>query len=123
MAKVAAVALLFLFGLSWPASARTCIVPYIKTLDNQTSYGTMYATSGKRCTIVLARSSGPTFNTRLVANAKNGNVMIHGYSVSYVSRSGYLGPDHFVYSRHGLDSQNRQTTRTVDITVKVAARW
>ena len=123
MAKVAAIGLLFLLALPWPASARSCIVPYIKTLSNQTSYGTMYATSGKRCTIAMARSSGPTFNTRLVANAKNGTVGINGHSVSYVSRSGYVGEDHFVYSRHGLDERNQQSTRTVDITVKVATRW
>ena len=123
MAKVAAITLLFLLGLSSPASARTCIVPYIKTLHNQTSYGTMYATSGQRCAIRILRSPGPTFNTRLVANAKNGVVRISGHSVIYASRPGYVGDDHFVYSRQGLDERNQQSTRTVDITVKVATRW
>ena len=49
----------WLLAISGPALARPCIVPFIRTLDNQTAQGNMYATSGKRCSIILLRSRGP----------------------------------------------------------------
>ena len=81
----------------------------------------MYAVSGRRCSITLLRSRGPIFTARLVAQAKNGSVSISGHRVIYVSRPGYAGDDRFVYARHGMDSVNRPISRTVEVSVKVAA--
>src|SRR5882757_3540449 len=102
-------------------AASGCNVPYIRTLDNQTVQGTMYAVSGKRCSIIVQRSSGPVHTARLVAQAKNGSVSISGGRVIYVSRPGYAGDDRFVYARHGMDSVNRPISRTVEVNVIVAA--
>jgi hypothetical protein len=105
-----------------PASARSCIVPLIKTLDNQTVSGTMYAESGKRCSIALVSSRGPMSSVRVVTPPSTGSVSISGGRVVYVSRSGYVGDDRFVYARQGLDTINRPVTRTVDVSVKVSSR-
>jgi hypothetical protein len=102
-------------------AASGCIVPNIRTLDNQTVQGTMYAASGKRCSIVVNRSAGPVYTTRLVTQARNGSVSVSGQRVVYVSRPGYAGNDHFVYARSGMDGANRPTTRTVEVSVIVAA--
>jgi hypothetical protein len=113
----------WLLAISGPALASSsCAVPNIRTLDNQTVYGTMYAVSGKRCSITLLRTGGPIQSTRLVAQANNGSVSVSGNRVIYVSRSGYAGDDHFVYARQGMDMMNRPITRTVDVSVKVAAQ-
>ena len=79
----------------------------IRSIDDQTAYGTLYATSGKRCSIILRSTPGPVHTTRLVANPNNGSVSIDGNRVTYVSRRGYAGDDHFVYARQGLDQGNR----------------
>ncbi|MDI1262329.1 MAG: hypothetical protein PS018_03610 [bacterium] len=114
---------IWLFAISGPALASPgCIVPFIRTLDDQTVSGTMYAVSGKRCSITVARSPGPIFTTRLIAQASNGRVSVSGNRVVYVSRPGYNGDDRFAYVRHGLDSINRPISRTVEVNVKVAAR-
>jgi hypothetical protein len=114
---------LWLSAISSHASASaSCAVPATRTLDNQTVYGTMYAVSGKPCNIMLLRTSGPIQSTRLVAKASRGNVSISGNRVTYVSRQGFAGDDHFIYARQGSDMLNRPITRTVDVTVKVAAR-
>ena len=82
----------------------------------------MFVVSGKRCNIALIRTDGgPIFSTRLVALAKNGSVSVSGNRIFYVSRPGYAGDDHFVYARQGMDMINRPVTRTVDISVRVAA--
>jgi len=108
-------------AISTPAAeARNCAVPTIRTLDNQTVQGTMYAVSGKRCSIILLRSRGPIYTTRLVAQPKNGRVSLSGNRVVYMSRPGYSGDDRFVYARQGLDMINRPVTRTVEVDVKVA---
>src|SRR5262245_29424371 len=44
---------LLLSLFSGPSLARSCIVPFIRTVDNQTVNGTMHVVSGKRCSIVL----------------------------------------------------------------------
>ena len=103
------------------ALASSCVVPFIRTLDNQTVQGTMYTASGRRCSITLLRSRGPIYTARLVAPPNNGSVSISGNRVIYVSRSGYAGGDHFVYARYGMDSLNRPISRTVEVNVKVAA--
>src|SRR4051812_15837136 len=41
--------LCLVLSVSGPASAGSCVVPYIRTLDNQTVNGTMYVVSGKHC--------------------------------------------------------------------------
>ena len=112
----------WLLAISTPAAeARNCAVPTIRTLDNQTVQGTMYAVSGRRCSIVVARSPGPIYTTRLVAQAKNGRVSVSGNRIVYPSKPGYSGDDSFVYARQGLDTINRPITRTVEVNVKVAA--
>jgi hypothetical protein len=97
-------------------------VPFIRTLDNQTVQGTIYAASGKRCSITLLWSGGPITTTRLVASARNGSVSVSGNWVVYVSRPGYAGDDRFVYVRQGMDSVNRPISRTVEVSVKLAAQ-
>jgi hypothetical protein len=123
MIKTIGILLLWLFALSGTASASSsCHVPFIRTLDNQTVQGRMLVVSGKRCSIRLVRSSGPIYSAHLVANPNNGGVSINGDRITYVSRSGYTGDDRFVYARKGLDTRNHPITRTVEVTVKVAAR-
>ncbi|MBR0776944.1 hypothetical protein JQ625_19075 [Bradyrhizobium diazoefficiens] len=108
--------------MAGPAMAGSCIVPFIKTLDNQTVSGTMYAASGKRCSITVMRTPGPVFSARVVTQPSNGSVSINGNRVIYLSRPGYVGDDRFVYARQGLDAVNRPITRTVDVSVKVSSR-
>lgn len=108
--------------MAGPAAARSCIVPNIKTLDNQTVSGTMYVVSGKRCSIIVVSTRGPIFSARVVTPPSKGSVSINGNSVVYVARPGYIGDDRFVYSRQGLDAINRPITRTVDVSVKVSDR-
>jgi hypothetical protein len=114
---------LWLLAISSPALARSCIVPTILTLDNQTVQGTMYAASGRRCSIILLRSPGPIYSTRLIAQASHGTVSVEGNRIVYVSRPGYAGDDRFSYAKQGLDRINNPVTRTVEVTVKVADKW
>jgi hypothetical protein len=113
----------WLLAISGPALAGRCMVPTIHTLDNQTVQGTMYATSGKHCGIILLRSRGPIHSTRVITQASHGNVSVQGSRLVYVSRPGYVGDDHFVYAKEGFDPMNRPVTRTVEVTVKVAEKW
>ena len=122
MIRIIGILCLWLLALSGPALAGTCVVPYIPTLDNQTVVGTMYAVSGKRCSIVSLRSPGPVHSAHLVARPSNGSVSINGGSVVYVSRPGFVGEDRFSYARKGLNALNQPVTRTVDVNVKVSAR-
>jgi hypothetical protein len=123
MIRSLGISCLWLLAISEPALASSsCVVPFIRTLDNQTVQGTMYAASGKRCSITLARSQGPITTTRLVAPARNGSVSVSGNRVVYVSRPGYAGDDRFVYVRQGMDSVNRPVSRTVEVSVKVGAQ-
>jgi hypothetical protein len=113
---------LLLSVLSGPALAGSCVVPYIRTIDNQTANGTMYVVSGKRCSIVLLRSAGPMHSAKLVSRPSNGSVSIDGGRVVYVSSAGYVGDDHFTYARQGLNALNQPVTRTINVNVKVSAR-
>ena len=122
MIRFAVLLCLMLSGLSGPALAGSCVVPYIRTLDNQTVSGTMYVVSGKQCSIVLQRSAGPIHGVKLVSRPSKGSVSINGGRVVYVSSAGYVGDDHFTYARHGLNALNQPITRTVDVNVKVSAR-
>ncbi|MGY8683554.1 Ig-like domain-containing protein [Bradyrhizobium sp. UFLA05-153] len=122
MIRFAGLLCLLLSVLTGPALAGTCVVPYIRTLDNQTVNGTMYVVSGKRCSIALQRSAGPIHSVKLVSRPSNGSVSINGGQVVYVSSAGYVGDDHFTYARQGLNALNQPITRTVEVTVKVSAR-
>ena len=122
MIRSLAIVCLWLLATLSPALARSCMVPNIRTLDNQTVSGFMYATSGKRCSIVVNRSHGPMHSARLVSSPSNGSVSVSGGRVVYTSRAGYVGDDRFVYSRQGLNALHQPITRTVEVTVKVAAR-
>src|SRR6266480_3770917 len=68
------------------ASAARCVVPFIRTLDNQTVIGTIFTSTGSPCHIGLARSRGPMSSVQLLENAKNGTVRVSGGSIFYVSR-------------------------------------
>jgi hypothetical protein len=123
MIRFSGICCVWLLAIADPALASSgCVVPFIRTLDNQTVQGTMYAASGRRCSITLLRSHGPITATRLVAPASNGSVSVSGNRVVYVSRPGYSGDDRFVYVRQGMDSVNRPISRTVEVSVKVAAQ-
>ena len=114
-----------ILALSAPAAfaaSSTCRVPTIGTLDNQTVTGYMFVTSGRRCSIIVGRSRGPTFSAALVSNAKNGTVTVSGGRVTYASRPGFVGDDAFTYARHGLNRVNEPVVRTVNVAVKVAAK-
>jgi len=113
---------LWFLAIAAPAVAASgCSVPFIRTFDNQTVQGTMYAVSGRRCSIILLRSRGPIYTTRVVAQPKNGRVAVSGNRIVYMSRTGYSGDDSFTYARQGMDTINRPITRTVEVNVKVAA--
>src|SRR6266480_185517 len=97
------------------ASAARCVVPFIRTLDNQTVIGTIFTSTGSPCHIGLARSRGPMSSVQLLENAKNGTVRVSGGSIFYVSRSNFVGEDHFTYARHGMNDVNQPVVRTVAI--------
>ena len=82
----------------------------------------MFATSGRRCGIMIGRSRGPIFSSSLVSNAKNGTVTVSGVRIIYTSRPGFVGDDEFTYARRGLNRQNEPVVRTVNVAVKVAAK-
>jgi hypothetical protein len=122
MIKTVGIVVVAMSVMAGPAVAGSCIVPFIKTLDNQTVFGTMYAASGKSCSITVVRSPGPIFSASVVKQPSNGSVSINGGRVVYLSRPGYVGDDRFVYARQGLDAMNRPIKRTVDVSVKVSSR-
>ena len=106
--------------ISTHAEAR-CVVPYIRSFDNQTVQGVMYADSGKRCSIVLKNSTGPMEGMHIVSKASHGTVTASGHQLSYVSKAGYAGEDHFTFADIGRDTLNQPTTKTVEVTVTVNA--
>jgi hypothetical protein len=107
--------------LSAPA-ALACRVPTIRTLDNQTVTGMMFATSGRQCSIIVQYSHGPIFTAALVSKARNGTVALTSGKIIYTSRAGFVGDDEFTYARRGLNNRNEPIVRTVNVTVKVAAK-
>jgi hypothetical protein len=121
MIRLAGLLCLLLLLVSGPASAGSCVVPFIRTLDNQTVTGTMYVASGKRCSIILQHSAGPMHSAKLVSRPNKGSVSINGGRVVYVSSAGYVGEDHFTYARQGLNALNQPITRTVEVNVRVSA--
>ena len=107
--------------LSTP-EALACRVPSIRTLDNQTVTGHMFAKSGRGCSIIVRNTRGPIFSTALVSNARNGTVVVSGGRVVYTSRAGFVGDDTFTYARRGLNDRNEPIVRTVSVAVNVAAK-
>ena len=114
-----------IFGLLiWMPSASAaqhCEVPLIRTFDNQTASGTMYAVSGKPCSIVIRFTNGPIHTAEVVQNASNGRVTASGQRIVYTSRAGFVGEDHFTYARRGMNNLNVPVVRTVNMTVQVEA--
>jgi hypothetical protein len=109
--------------LSSAPAALACRVPLIRTLDNQTVTGTMFATSGRPCDIIVHHTHGPILTTALVSKARNGTVaVVAGGRVIYTSRPGFVGDDEFTYARRGLNNHNEPIVRSVNVTVKVAAK-
>jgi hypothetical protein len=123
MMRYVAIGGLWLLGTLTVAQAATCIVPNFKVLDNQTVNGTMYATSGKPCGVILISSPGPIFNARIITQPSNGRASIQGPRIVYLSRPGYVGDDRFTCARSGMDARSQPVSRTVEMSVKVADHW
>ena len=121
--SVRTVCCFWLLAISAPALARTCIVPNFKVLHNQTSIATMYATSGKPCSVILISSPGPMLSARIIAQPSNGRASIQGPRIVYISRPGYVGDDRFTYARSGMNARSELVTGTVEMNVKVADHW
>ncbi|BAM93019.1 exported hypothetical protein [Bradyrhizobium oligotrophicum S58] len=107
-------------AFSAAASAEDCVVPSIRTLENQTVQGHMYAKTGKRCSISVLGSRGPMSGARLLSSAVHGTVAVQGQHIVYRSSPGFVGEDHFSYERHGADALNRPVTKGVEVTVHVS---
>lgn len=119
MMRLLAVLFLLLF-VTGAEAAPNCWVPTFRTLDNQTVTGYMSVKTGKRCSIMLRSSRGPTYSAHIVARPANGNVWVGGGNrVFYQSRSGFVGKDSFSYARDGFDTRNNPVTRTVRVDVEV----
>jgi|SRR5215831_435770 len=122
MGKVFAAAILSLFATGQAMAASTCVVPYIRTLDNQTVDGSMTVKTGSRCFIWLNHSGGPISSAHIVARPAHGSLNIDSTNrIVYQPRSGYTGSDSFTYARKGLDTRNNPITRTVRISVTVTS--
>jgi len=100
-------------------AAPNCSVPTIRTLNDQTVNGTMTVRTGKRCSIIMRSSRGPTYSTSIVAHPSHGGVRVSGNSVIYQPRQGFVGNDAFTYARIGFDTRNNKIRRTVSIAVEV----
>ena len=110
--------LLMLALTAGPALAK-CHVPFIRTLDNQTVTGYMFADSNRPCRINMKSSSGPMQSVQIVARAANGSVQANGTRVIYRSRAGYSGRDEFTYARRGHNRHNMPVVKTVRIIVSI----
>jgi len=118
--KAAALSCVLTVAFSAGASAANCRVPLIRTLENQTVQGHMFARTGKRCSISLHGSRGPMFGVRVLSSPSHGVVTLRGQHIVYVSKPGYVGEDHFAYVRQGADALNQQVTKGVEVTVHVS---
>jgi hypothetical protein len=102
------------------ASALNCQVPRFHTLAGQTVDDFMTVKSGRRCSIVMLTSRGPTPTTRIVAPPAHCSAYIEaGNRIVYRSRPGYVNSDSFSYARGGIEALNKSITRTVQIGVTV----
>jgi hypothetical protein len=120
--KAAALSCVLTIALSAAASAANCRVPLIRTLENQTVQGHMFARTGQRCSISLHGSRGPMFGIRVLSSPSNGVVAVQGQQIVYRSKPGYVGEDHFAYARQGADPLNRPVTKGVEVTVHVSQK-
>jgi hypothetical protein len=103
-------------------AAARCWLPPMAILANQTTQRDMLVVSGKPCSLVVVRSTGPMYTAHLIAAPSSGHVSIQGARVTYVSRSGYVGDDHFIFSREGINGMNQRATWTVEMNVHVRDR-
>ncbi len=110
--------------LAWIAEASAlCSVPRFNFLANQTVDAYMTVSSGDRCSIRMAISSGPNHSTEIVQRPSNGTVATEApHRVIYRSRPGYVGNDIFVFAWRGLSNINAPVVRTVRVNVRVTAR-
>jgi len=120
MIKRAVLSCVLTMAFSAGASAADCLVPSIRTLENQTVQGHMYAKTGKHCSIIVLGSRGPMFGVRVLSSPGHGVVAVQGQQIVYRSSPGYVGEDHFAYVRQGADALNRPVTKGVDVTVHVS---
>jgi hypothetical protein len=115
--RAAAVWCVWLSIVCSPAWSASCVVPRIEVLANQTVQRDIFAVSGQPCNLAVAWG-----RARLIAPPRSGRVSIRGSRVTYVSRPGYVGDDHFIFAREGTDSVDRPAaTWTVETNVHVSA--
>jgi hypothetical protein len=105
-----------------PAFATNCWVPKTPLSTGNAYQRNMFVVSGKSCSLVLLNTPGPMRGVRLIAPPASGRVVISGQPITYVSHQGYLGNDHFVFVREGMDADNRSATWTIDMSVEVKER-
>jgi hypothetical protein len=120
MIKCAVLSCVLTMAFSAAASAANCVVPSIRTLENQTVQGHMYAKTGKHCSIIVLGSRGPMTGARVLSSPAHGTVGVQGQHIVYRSSPGFVGEDHFSYVRQGADSLNRPVTKGVEVTVHVS---
>ncbi|CCD99155.1 Ig-like domain-containing protein [Bradyrhizobium sp. STM 3809] len=121
MIKVTTLSFIMLVAFSAAASADNCRVPTIRTLENQTVQGHMFARTGRPCSIVLLGSRGPMFGARVLSSPSHGTVAVAGHKIVYRSAPGFVGEDHFAYERQGTDAVNKPVTKGVEVTVHVGS--
>jgi hypothetical protein len=110
---------LVLLGFGCETAAASCSPP-IRFLHNQTVERTMTVRAGKKCSLSLARSSGPTYGVSIVERPRHGTVMVEApHRVIYRASAGYVGQDSFSYARKGLDTRNNPVTSTIKVAVSI----
>ena len=118
MLKLFILASLLLLTLSGQP-AQACVMPFVRSLHNQTVDGFMVVRPGKRCHITF-RSGGPTESTHIVQRPSHGSVSLGAIGrVTYQPHAGFAGNDMFIYQRRGLDARNNPSVRTVRVNVTV----
>ena len=122
MTRAAGLLCVLLSILSSPAHARDCWSPAPDMSPNQTYERQLLVVSGKACSFGLGQSSWSMRGVRLITRPRSGRVVIQGHTVTYVARRGYLGSDHFVFVRDGMDESNQPVTFTIDMNVQVKER-
>ena len=120
MTKALGLACLILVAYCVEATAR-CSMPTVRTLENQTVDGRMWADSGKPCRIRFISSSGPMFSIEIVQRPTNGTLQLaENHNLIYTSRRGFVGSDSFIYARRGESRGGAPVTRTVRVAVTVS---
>jgi hypothetical protein len=122
MIRAAGVLCIWLSIVCSPAFAATCWLPPMRPLPDQTIQRDMLVVSGKRCSLVVILSPGPMPSVRLIAPPRSGRVSIRGGRITYAARPGYVGDDHFIFAREGINAMYRRVTWTVEMNVLVKKR-